>query len=305
MGRGRLGRGGWRQRCEIREIPLFARTDVYNKRSHHALDHVLWSSVSGHLSRDVRATECGFWACIKRMSSRTVASMVTETVLNHWDKADAVPYTMTDDLIDVADTDYHFVDVPGIFTSVASASNTTHTINREVIQALANSINPLLMGQVALTMGYYMEDLGKDPDHHVTLPAQVFWLDGDDLDGRMAKTSAAMTNQMRLGNLGDLGNVGANEKLYGEQGTAWTPVVFIKVRWGWLTFPATLVLLSVAFLAVTIGQSAQGSAGLWKNSALAALCTSIGTNDQGHPWPGFANSARCADEGDHGSLSRE
>jgi hypothetical protein len=53
-------------------------------------------------------------------------------------------------------------------------------------------------------------------------------------------------------------------------GTAKGPVIFVKVRWVWLTFPGLVALVRVAFLLATVIRS-RGEARLFKNSILAAF----------------------------------
>lgn len=47
-------------------------------------------------------------------------------------------------------------------------------------------------------------------------------------------------------------------------GKAYNNIVFVSVRWGWLTFPLALLLLSIVFLVATIVKTSDSTtAGLW------------------------------------------
>ena len=58
-------------------------------------------------------------------------------------------------------------------------------------------------------------------------------------------------------------------------GVAWTNVVYTEVRWLWLIFPATLVLLSMLFLVATMVASWQSGLKPWKSFILPVLYTRL------------------------------
>ncbi|KAL2204501.1 hypothetical protein CC79DRAFT_1325230 [Sarocladium strictum] len=60
---------------------------------------------------------------------------------------------------------------------------------------------------------------------------------------------------------------------YGEvvQGAALSPVVFIKVRWAWLSYLAAQILLTIVFLVAVIVRSALLGIDVVKSSAMATL----------------------------------
>jgi hypothetical protein len=45
----------------------------------------------------------------------------------------------------------------------------------------------------------------------------------------------------------------------------------VSVRWLWIAFPATLVLLALVFLVAAMVKNARNGAMLWKSNALAAF----------------------------------
>ncbi|KAL9109478.1 MAG: hypothetical protein Q9227_005813 [Pyrenula ochraceoflavens] len=54
-------------------------------------------------------------------------------------------------------------------------------------------------------------------------------------------------------------------------GTTHYDEVFVSVRWPWLTFPATLIALTVLFLALTIAGTARSDVAAWKSSPIPLL----------------------------------
>jgi hypothetical protein len=67
------------------------------------------------------------------------------------------------------------------------------------------------------------------------------------------------------------------------QGTAREPATFVHVNWYWLIFPATLVTLSIVFLAMTIVFSNEAGGVLWKTSLLPFLFHDLQPEGQGYP----------------------
>ncbi len=55
------------------------------------------------------------------------------------------------------------------------------------------------------------------------------------------------------------------------RGTAYEMSTFVHIRWGWITLPATVVLMTGAFLAAAMLKSRTTRTKLWKSSALAML----------------------------------
>jgi hypothetical protein len=54
-------------------------------------------------------------------------------------------------------------------------------------------------------------------------------------------------------------------------GTVSVQIVLLHVRWGWLSFPAALLLLVAALLFETIRSSQPETVGVWKSNPLAVL----------------------------------
>ncbi|MCJ1229317.1 hypothetical protein MMC12_005982 [Toensbergia leucococca] len=72
--------------------------------------------------------------------------------------------------------------------------------------------------------------------------------------------ATSMTNTLRSGNWSEIVN-----------GTSYSQVNYVKVRWPWLIVPAAVLLLSLLFLVATMRQSSQMNVKPWKTSTLATL----------------------------------
>jgi hypothetical protein len=95
------------------------------------------------------------------------------------------------------------------------------------------------------------------------------WMYADDIDKWWARLAKSLTNNVRMN--GHL----RQEEHDRYTGIAWTEVVHIEVRWLWLIFPASLVLLSTIFLVATMIASWQSGLKPWKSFILPVLYTRL------------------------------
>ncbi|BCS18843.1 DUF3176 domain-containing protein [Aspergillus puulaauensis] len=63
-------------------------------------------------------------------------------------------------------------------------------------------------------------------------------------------------------------------------GTAWAVQTLLYIHWGWITLPAVLLVLTMAFLVITALQSRNRSLDVWKSSTLPLLCSGLGLDFQ-------------------------
>lgn len=79
-------------------------------------------------------------------------------------------------------------------------------------------------------------------------------------------------------------SVGARNSII--TGKAYSNIVFVDVRWEWMTFPLALLLLSIVFLVATIVKiSDSTTAGLWKTSAMPNLICGLPKETKNHVHP--------------------
>jgi hypothetical protein len=63
-------------------------------------------------------------------------------------------------------------------------------------------------------------------------------------------------------------------------GTAWTSEVYIRIRWPWLTFLSSILLLTILFLVLTIHQSSRYKVAAWKSEPLALIYHGLELNKE-------------------------
>jgi hypothetical protein len=94
------------------------------------------------------------------------------------------------------------------------------------------------------------------------------WLSPNNVTHHMDRVARAMTNSVRS-------DANSNELIIGS---ASSPETYVRVEWGWLTFPLVMLLLSIAFLVATIiktSQQTHDGIGTWKTSAMPTLMYSL------------------------------
>ena len=99
------------------------------------------------------------------------------------------------------------------------------------------------------------------------IDAGFYWNGPHAINETMANVADAMTNAIR----------GLSDLRY--EGTASTVESFIKVTWLWLLLPLIMLILAIAFLALTMRQSHVSDVPHWRNSALAVMEHGIDTID--------------------------
>ena len=93
-----------------------------------------------------------------------------------------------------------------------------------------------------------------------------------------ANLAKSMTRNMRSKNWTDQ-SISVDEDYYmpniigagTANGTATYNEVYVSIRWSWLAFPASLLLLTFVFLVLTILHTASSKTAVWKCSSLALL----------------------------------
>jgi hypothetical protein len=61
-------------------------------------------------------------------------------------------------------------------------------------------------------------------------------------------------------------------------GTAYELQAYIAIRWIWLAFPASLLVLTLLFLVFIVAQSAESGVAVWKSSPLVLLFHGLNTS---------------------------
>ena len=100
------------------------------------------------------------------------------------------------------------------------------------------------------------------------------WLAPNNVPHHMERMAEAMTNAVRS-------DQNSNERISGK---ALSRETFVAVHWAWLSFPLTMLLLSIIFLVATMMKTSQkGSSdtGTWKTSAMPTLIYGLPKEMQG------------------------
>jgi hypothetical protein len=89
-------------------------------------------------------------------------------------------------------------------------------------------------------------------------------LQDNSLDAVVESVAASLTKRMREAPGGASHFLGST-----ANGTMYQDIPFVHVRWPWIVFPATLVVLTLLFLLFTMARNAKDGTMLWKANSLA------------------------------------
>ncbi len=188
------------------------------------------------------AMECAMWYCVNTYTATVVDGKLTQDLLSSWRNDSALP-SQSSDLI------YH---PPASFTNTTaqfSVFRVTHlaakSMNRFMSELFTGS------GGVNSSGSAFTSDI-----------IQALY-NTDQLSKLVDNLAISMTNNIRQ----------QNESNFTRdwRGTAWKSETYVHVRWAWFSFPAALVLLSLALLTGTIIETRYRNIMIWKSNNLALL----------------------------------
>lgn len=91
------------------------------------------------------------------------------------------------------------------------------------------------------------------------------WQAPNNVTRHLERLATAVTNSMR-----------SSTSVEMLEGAAYSKETYVSIKWGWLSFPILLLVLSSVFLVATIIKtSGDGATGLWKTSAMPTLIYSL------------------------------
>jgi hypothetical protein len=223
---------------------------------------------------NVIAYECGLWNCIQSRSINASNGIVQDTMIDfrngrNGSDPQSKPFGFEDDpsfnIDNITSYDMTGKENAALFgmqATLESALSGSITIN-----GLATiDFTPTLMREPSFGTRYGVIDglAGSSIDC-----LHAAWMYADDIDKWWARLAKSLTNNVRMN--GQL----RQEEHDRYNGIAWTEVVHIEVRWLWLIFPASLVLLSAIFLVATMIASWQSGLKPWKSFILPVLYTRL------------------------------
>lgn len=206
----------------------------------------------------VQAYECALWYCLQAHHTNQPFGITDQGVTTHWNQAVEPEPTDGDAFHEFA----NFTNIPEEFNVEPGV---IYGVSVGAMQAALTGLQNLLYGVVSpmdIMEVSFIGDSGGNLD-----ALKGLWYAMDDLDGWMRRLTQRMSNNVRL--TGDTQRL--NETKY--DGVAWAEEAYIKVQWPWIIYPWALVILSLAFLVVTIIENR----GLkpWKNNSSAMLFTRL------------------------------
>lgn len=214
------------------------------------------------------AYECGLWNCIQSRAVNASNGIVHDTLLG-FRNAQNVSYS-----------DARFQDDPSFNIDNITSYDITGK-EYGAIRGMKATLEYALSGSITINgvaEVNYTPSLVHKPSYTLQIDELVgsaadclhaAWVYADDIDKWWARLAKSLTNNIRL-------NGGLRQQEHDRySGIAWTEVVHIEVRWLWLTFPASLVLLSTIFLVATMVASWRTGLKPWKSFILPVLYTRL------------------------------
>ena len=153
------------------------------------------------------------------------------------------------------------------------------TITRQASVALSILLDRKLEVSTSLTVNV-VEVQSYPTDHQQSSIETLRLFLGRDLHLVFQTLAESMTRNVRNTAL-DLQRHGLNASEFNVSGvdlvhgTATAIVVYVSVRWGWLAFPITRLLMSLSFLSLVVWQPAHKRLKIWKTSPLPLLFNQI------------------------------
>lgn len=221
---------------------------------------------------NVSAAECALWFCVQAYTTTTNDSTTSQIISEY-----STILPVDNPALNFSAT-RQFVDVPASF-------NTLPNSTFEVADTSFFSFQSYIATQQMMN-GTIMAGIGEQASSNDYM--LQLWTESSDLDKWVKKLATVMTNYFRTYNSSVYTHNAANGTYNGTAsanlyaGTAYIQVTHVRVRWGWLTFPLALTLLSIVFLILSIIQTRRSSIGAWKSSPLALLWTEVDEGIKAH-----------------------
>jgi hypothetical protein len=214
------------------------------------------------------AYECTLYWCVKNITATFYEAAYTETTLNTFTNTTPV----NDPWSSFSFKDPVFGD--GVYWSYAGnltidtpsdrgalqfgVSNTTHI---RTMYTLDTFLPAFTTAQNATARPVMRHDLWTVAPTLRVLPFNP-WLEPRNIPGHMERMARAMSDVMR--------STSSDSHI---NGTAWDPHMYVDVRWVYITYPLSLLVLSFVFLIATIKTSAEveNEVGVWKTSTMPTI----------------------------------
>jgi hypothetical protein len=212
----------------------------------------LGSTHGGQIPGDVFSNQCALSWCIQKynvsVSQNNMTSKLVDTFHQNSAELDE-------------NGDLHIVAPASFMADAGHNGSATFTVTSNVTTAF---------NYYFFTNSQFFTQISQTPTLHTSgqsgFSSYIWPMSTEQLTQAMAYLAGNMTNVIRMSNTGAPGSPNTN-----AAGTTFQNIPKINVVWWWLFLPATLLLLSLTFLIMTVLASRKRGALLWKTSALASF----------------------------------
>ncbi|KAL8785501.1 MAG: hypothetical protein Q9213_003327 [Squamulea squamosa] len=190
---------------------------------------------------DAFAVECSLFYCIGKYAASVSDGVAHQTLLASWRNDSAHLDTKTDLILNP----------PASFSNESNGSEPF-----KITHLAAVALNSFMSTTFTGSGGINNSGSAFSSDVIQAL------YDTSNLTKRIENLATSMTNSIR----------GQNDNVSGPAyGIAWTSETYVHVRWAWLAFPATLILLASCFLLGVVLETSYRDVLVWKSSNIALL----------------------------------
>ena len=193
---------------------------------------------------EVKAWECALYYCINEYDASIEDGNFLQSVRKTW-RNDSASHAQQGDLI---------------FNPPSSSINITANSSYFYVDNLAaKALNSFISDALVGSGGIRDPASGSQSFSSDIIHA---FFEADNISERIDNLAVSMSNNIRQQN-------SSGSKPF--PGTAWGSETFVHVRWAWLAYPLTVLLISLMSLALTIFQTTRFKVNVWKSSTLALL----------------------------------
>ncbi|KAM0815922.1 hypothetical protein AB5N19_01723 [Seiridium cardinale] len=228
----------------------------------------------------LEAFRCVFYAAVQELQVKVINGVYSEEVLQEHTLPDDTleDYEMTGDFWNAAKSFSDVVFTPP-FAKVPPNRDTTFVLPGRAFWSLSSELwHPaLLNGDVGISGSN-----GPISDNDLVLSLYK----ADNITRAMYTMTKSMTKSIRANRTNILQARENNSQLIAPEeavnGTVWVQQQFVRVRWGWVAFPAVLIILATIFLVATVVSTRAKHMGFWKTSPLTLLFHMRLPDDEGN-----------------------
>lgn len=276
----------------FRKIPLWGGSLNYKPIRFPIADLLVVSAANGTASvlrNDTPvAQECILYWCVKTITASYESGRYNEAVINTFTNTTPGPYPWSSE------------ELPENGFRITNLQNITITPpDEETVYGMSNRTNFRIscnFGDLTPAFGATHTDSSYlDIRYKTGLKSTIHrrvhhnpWKPPNNMSRNFERIATYMTNVVRSSDSGIM-----------VQGPAFTIETFVHVDWAWLTFPFTLLLLTVIFLGATVfktSKSRDNGPGVWKTSAMPTLLYGLPDNMQKQFNPSSSGSSASIDD---------